>query len=257
MILSCAVAGEFRKVLSLPAALVALGIAVLGTIGLSLAVAVQETHLNLVAHATPAGVVFTAAPMGSVGAVILGVVVISSEYTANSPDAGGGRQIDTTLIAVPGRLAVLTAKTVVVSVLIAAAATVATAISLASVHGVLGGTGAQNQLRGVIARSAGVAVYWTLMALVALAVTVAARSGIVPLIWFIANSSVVSVSLLLSKVMPAARYLPDLAGMRLFADPSSLAVRDPLQPLTGGLVMAAWAIGLTALSAVVFVRRDA
>lgn len=257
MILSRAIACEFRKVLSQPAALVALGIGVLGTIGLSLIVAVQDAHPNFAGHATPAGIVFTAAPLGGVGAVTLGVVVISSEYAANSPDAGGGRQINTTLIAVPGRLAVLLAKAVVVIVLIAAAATVTLAISLGSVHALLGGAGAANQLRGVIARSAGVAVYWALMALIALAVTVVARSGIIPLIWFIANSSVVSVSLLLSKVMPAARYLPDLAGMRLFADSSSLAIRDPLQPLTGGLVMAAWAIGLLVLSAVVFVRRDA
>ena len=256
MILSRALACEFRKVLSLPAALVALAIAPLGTIGLSLIVAIQDARPNHAAHTTPAGIVFTAVPLGSVGAITLGVIVISSEYTANRPDAGGGRQIGTTLAAVPSRLVVLTAKAAVAVVLIAAAVVIATALSLGSACAILGGTGAPQQLRDMIARSAGVAAYWALISLIALAVTVLTRSGIIPLIWFIANSSVLSVSLLLSKVTAVARYLPDLAGMRLFADPASLAVRDPLPPLTGGLVMAAWALGLLILSAVVLLRRD-
>ena len=256
MILSRAVACEFRKVLNLPAAWVALGIALFGTVGLSLIVAAHNARPTRAAHVTPADIVFTAVPLGGVGAITLGVIVISSEYTANSHDAGGGRQIGATLVAVPNRLVVLTAKAAAAVVLIAAAAAIATAVSLGSVHAILGDAGSPHPPRDMIARSAGVAAYWALMSLIALAVTVFTRSGIIPLAWFLANSSVLSVSFLLSKVTPAARYLPDLAGVRLFADPSSLAVRDPLPPFTGGLVMAAWATGLLVLSAVVFLRRD-
>lgn len=251
------IACEFRKTLSLPAALVALGIAMFGSIGVSLIIAVHNARPDLAAHTSPSSVVFNAAPLGSVGAVILGVIAISSEYTTNSPDAGDGRQISATFIAIPHRTVLLVAKVLVVIVLIAATAAVTIAVSVALARLIAGNAGRSDDLGDTITRSAGVALYWTLMALIALAVTVFARSGIIPLIWFIANSSVLSVSLLLTKLTPLARYLPDLAGMRLFADPSSLAIRDPLEPFSGGLVMAAWAIGLLIASAIVFTRRDA
>src|SRR5699024_11864176 len=80
---------------------------------------------------------------------------------------------------------------------------------------------------------------------------------IAPLVWFIANSSVISVSLLLSKLTPLARYLPDLAGMRLFAAPSSIAVQDALEPVSGAIVMTAWALGFRTVAAIVFSRRAA
>ncbi|GGM87232.1 hypothetical protein ACFFX1_05895 [Dactylosporangium sucinum] len=73
----------------------------------------------------------------------------------------------------------------------------------------------------------------------------------------IANSSLVSVSYLLSRVTALARFLPDLAGIRLFARESFAAFDDALDPLIGGLIMAAWTLGLLAVSAVVFTRRDA
>jgi len=249
------IAGEFRKTLTLPSALVALGIALFGTIAVSLLVA--SSSAGHVAHATPASVVFNTIPLGTVGAVILGVIVISSEYTANTPDAGGGRQISATLVAIPHRLVLLLSKVVVVIVLTVVTAASAIPASLGLAHVILGATDGEENLRDLIARSAGVALYWTLMSLIALAVTVFTRSGIVPLIWFIANSSLVSVSLLLSKLTSLAGYLPDLAGMRLFAAPSSLAVHDPLEPLTGGLVMAAWAIVFLTASMLAFTRRDA
>ncbi|MEH0824456.1 MULTISPECIES: hypothetical protein [unclassified Micromonospora] len=258
MTLLRAIDGELRKTLALPAALVALGVALFGTIAaVSLIVASSSAQPGHTAHATPAGVVFDAVPLGTVGAVILGVIVISSEYTANSPDVGGGRQIGATLVAIPHRLILLLSKVAVVVVLIVATTAVAVAASLALAHVVLGTTEGQDDPGDTIARAAGVALYWTLMSLIAMAVTVFTRTGIVPLIWFIANSSLISVSLLLSKATSLARYLPDLAGMRLFAAPSSLAVHDPLEPFAGGLVMAAWAIVLLAASTLVFTRRDA
>lgn len=46
--------------------------------------------------------------------------------------------------------------------------------------------------------------------------------------------------------------------MRLFAGNDTWEMfSDALDPLTGGLVMAAWAVGLLTLSAGVFYRRDA
>jgi hypothetical protein len=254
-----AVAAELRKTVTLSAAHVALAVTVLGTVGITLLNALNKVHGGQSAAGTsPADVAFAAVPLGTVGAVILGVVVISSEYTANSPDAGGGQQITATLTATPRRLAVLAAKALTVLLLVGVTAAVTMAACLALASLAIGNTATVPENPGdIIARTFGTALYWALMGLLALGITILTRSGILPLIVLIANSSVVSVSLLLSKLTPLARYLPDLAGMRLFYAGDHIAVHDPLDPLTGGLVMTAWALGLLAVSAVVFTRRDA
>ncbi|MGW6275864.1 hypothetical protein [Kribbella sp. NPDC055071] len=90
--------------------------------------------------------------------------------------------------------------------------------------------------------------------LIGLAVTVMIRNGLVPLIVMIVNSSVVSVSLLLSKLTPLALWLPDMAGRRLFG-PSQIG--GGLGAVPGGFVMAGWALAFCAAAAVVFAPRDA
>ncbi|MDP3953001.1 ABC transporter permease [Microbacterium sp.] len=250
-----AIRGEFRKTMSLPAALVGIAIALLAPLGIALLAAVNNGRPPGAASPSPADVVFNAMALGTVGAVILGVIVVSSEFAVNSPDAGGGRQISATLIAVPSRLIVLVSKVAVVIIVVSLTAAATTTAGLWLVHAIVGS--GPDDLLDMVTRSAGVALYWTCMALIAFAVTVLTRSGIAPLVWFIANSSVISVSLLLSKLTPAARYLPDLAGMRLFAAPSSIAVQDPLEPVSGAIVMTAWGLGLLTISATAFSRRDA
>ncbi|WP_433532834.1 hypothetical protein ACQPYA_12990 [Micromonospora sp. CA-263727] len=263
MILARAAAAELRKTVTLPAALVAIAIAALGSLGITLLntlnvrSAIQSGQLESVAYTSPVEAVFSAIPLGTVGAVILGVVAISSEYTANSPDAGGGRQITATLAATPRRVTVLAAKASAVVLLIAATAAVTITACLALAHLIVGDAGATPDDADTLGRGFGAALYWTLTGLIALAITALTRSGIIPLIVLIANSSLVSVSLLLTNLTPLAYWLPDLAGMRLFArDPWGM-FEDALDPLTGGLVMTAWAIALLAVSGVVFTRRDA
>lgn len=259
-----AVAAELRKTATLPAALVAVTVAALGSIGITLLNAInvrgaiQAGQLESVAYTSPVEAVFSAVPLGTVGAVILGVVAISSEYSANSPDAGGGRQIAATLAATPRRLTVLAAKAITVGLLVAVTAAVTVTACLALAHTVIGdATPAPDDADGLLARAVGTGVYWTLTGLIALAITVLTRSGVVPLIVLIANSSLVSVSLLLTNLTSLAYYLPDIAGMRLFTGNTWTMFEDALDPLTGGLVMAAWTLGLLGLSAVVFTSRDA
>jgi ABC-type transport system involved in multi-copper enzyme maturation permease subunit len=258
-----ALAAELRKTATLPAALVAVAVAALGSTGITLLnafnvrSAVASGRPELVAYTSPVEAAFSAAPLGTVGAVILGVVAISSEYSANSSDAGGGRQITATLTAVPRRLAVLTAKAIGVVLLVAGTAAVTIAASLVLAYGVIGDVATSPADPGdTIARSLGVAAYWTLTGLIAMAITVLTRSGIAPLIVLIVNSSLVSVSLLLTKLTSLARYLPDLAGIRLFSR-DLIAFDNPLGPLAGGLVMTAWTIVLLAIAATVLTRRDA
>ncbi|MEU4241815.1 ABC transporter permease [Actinoplanes sp. NPDC026619] len=263
MTLRRTVAAELRKTATLPGSFGAAAVAVLGTLGitiinaLSVRGALRAGQPDRVAYTSPAEAVFSAVPLITVGAVILGVIVISSEYTANSPDAGGSRQITTTLAATPHRLTVIAAKVaaLTVHILVTAAITIPACLTVA--HLVIGTPFAADALGSTVARAAGAALYWTLTGLVALAITVLTRSGIIPLIVGIVNSSLVSASVLLTHVTSLAYYLPDLAGMRLIADDQLGMFEEALDPLTGALVMAAWALGFLAFSAVVFIRRDA
>ena len=70
----------------------------------------------------------------------------------------------------------------------------------------------------------------------------------------VANSSAVTVTYLLAQSIPAANYLPDLAGMPMF---TTVRTSVEIAPLTGGLVMAAWVIALLIAAGAVFTRRDA
>jgi ABC-2 type transport system permease protein len=251
MSLPHAIVAELRKTTTQPATAVALAVAVLGPVAIALLHAAGG-------RTDPVEAAFSAVPLGTIGAVVLGVVAISGEYATNSTDTGGGRQITATLTATPQRSTLLTAKVITVVLLVSVVAVTAIPAALAVAHAVTGSTTAGAATPADVAsRALGAGLYWALTALIALAITTLTRSGIVPLIVLIANSSLVSLSFLLSKVTPLARYLPDLAGIRLFARESSIAVEDALDPLTGGLVMTGWSAGLLVIAAVAFVRRDA
>jgi ABC-type transport system involved in multi-copper enzyme maturation permease subunit len=257
------VSAELRKTVALPAAGVAAVITVLGSVGLTLlnSVGVREAirsgHPQGVAYTSPVEAVFSAVPIGTVGAVILGVIAISSEYTPESADAGGGRPITATLTATPRRTAVLVAKalTVALLTLTAAAATIPACLGAADL--ILDGVSTpHSRPADTVGRSIGVALYWVFTALLALAITGLARSGVIPLILFITNTSVVSVSVLLLHLTALARYLPDLAGIGMF-ERDQQTLHGLLGALPGGLVMTAWVIVALTISAVALSARDA
>ena len=188
--------------------------------------------------------------IGLLGALILGVVTVSSEYTRTGADAPGARQLTATLTAVPGRLRLLTAKgsaLVLVTAVQGAVTAVATIVLTRLVHGA-----AVAPFEPV--RVAAAVLYWTLLALLAYAVTLIFRNGVVTLTVFVVNSSVVSVSYLLTKVTPAAAYLPDIVGAHMFLRGGTGA---RIAPLTAGLVMTAWVAALLVLAGWLFRRRDA
>ncbi|MFT3886902.1 MAG: hypothetical protein QM713_01880 [Arachnia sp.] len=255
-------AAEISKAISLPATYVAGGISLAASVALAAYNAngvradIAAGHLENLGYTSSVEAAFSATPLGTVGAVILGVVAMSSEYAVNSPDAGGSRQISATLTAAPRRVAVFAAKAVTVVLLVALLAALSLPTSLALTRAIIGTTPAES-LQDLAVRSGGVSLYWVLTALLALGIAALARSGVVPLVILIANSSLVSFSILLSQLTPLAYYLPDLAGMRLFADETWAMVDDALDPVVGALVMGAWVSALLAAGAVAFVRRDA
>jgi len=243
------VRAEFRKLLGLPTAWAGL---VLGTL---MAPAVILLNAPYTRRAIAAGTLTDRSDLGLrdlgiglIGPMVLGVVMVSSEYTSTGDDAPGARQLISTLTAMPSRLRVLAAKAAaLVAVVMAQAALTATA-TLTLTHVLYGIAPSPPRVVGAI-------LYWVLTALLAFAIALITRSGIVPLTLLILNSTVVSVSFLLTKVTDLAAYLPDIAGARMFIRGSAIPVE--IAPVTAGLVMTAWVVALLAIGAALFDRRDA
>lgn len=233
--------GELRKLTSLPSVCAAVAIGVL--------LPAVLTFLNARAAARRGGNVdlgFQELAFGVVGAIILGVVAVSSEYTTEGENAGGGRQITTSLTVVPSRRRLLITKLAAMITVVAALATVSSAVTLTIVEAL--GVSDFGRLPGVV-------LYWVLTALLASGLTLVTRNGILPLTVLILNTSVVTVTYLLTKLTPMAAFFPDLAGFRMFIERVELPVR--LSPVTGGLVMTAWVAALLAAGFLVFRGRDA
>ncbi len=256
-----ALTAELRKAATLPATWAAFAVTLVGSVGVT-ALNALTTRAALASGESQEwgffsafGTAYAAAPLGTVGAVVIGVVVFGSEYTSNRTDAGGGRQITATLATIPRRWTLLGAKALVVVLLVAASAAVTIPASVGLAHLLLGPMPESVALDAALGRSLGAALYWTLMGLIALAITVLARSGVIPLVVLIANSSVVSVPLLLTNLTPLAHWLPDMAGRRLFGGLSM--VDGGLDAVPGALVMAGWALGLLLVAGAVLSRRDA
>ncbi len=255
-------AAELRKLTTLPAVRAGVAVSVLGSAALTVlnAVTVRQAitagRPDLLADTSPFETAFASMPIGTVGAVVVGVVAIGSEYTANGPDTGGGRQITATLAAAPHRARLLAVKAGAVVLAVVAAAAVSIPASTLVARVLVGAAGTETVPVGdQVARSLGGATYWTLTALIAFAITVLTRSGTVPLLVLIPNSSVVSVPLLLTTLTDLAYWLPDLAGRRLFTGVDT--VGGGLGTVPGALVMAGWAAVLLVVAGVVFSRRDA
>lgn len=246
------VRAELRKLLGLPTAWVGL---VLGTLVAPVVVLLNAPYTR---RAIAAGTLTDTSDLGLrdlgiglIGPMVLGVIVVSSEYTSTGRDAPGARQLTATLAAVPHRLRLLAAKTIALVLVVAAQAAVTTAATLTLTQALHG----EHVPVPAPARVAAAILYWTLTALLAYAITLITRNGIVPLTLLIINSSVVSVSYLLTKVTDLASYLPDIVGAQMFIRESDFPVEVP--PVTAGLVMTAWIAALLAVGAVLFQRRDA
>ncbi|MFC0623110.1 hypothetical protein [Kribbella deserti] len=246
------VAAEFRKALTLPSVLITIGLSIVAIAGLGVMAANSASRQE---PSYTAG--FEVAAACVVGIVVLAVFIMSSEYTPNSKEAGAGRQIAVSLTSVPQRGSLFAAKAVVVAALTGALATIVVLATVLVAQVVLGdrATGYVEALGHLGWRIPGAIAYGVCTGLITFAITVVTRSGVIPLILVIVNSTVVSVSYLLTKVTPLAKYLPDVAGAQAFA--YNYAAENMLDPLAGGLVMAGWTAVLLAVAGWTFHRRDA
>lgn len=250
-------AAELSKLYSLPSVWIGLvtGLLVPAAVTALNAVSIRDAIAR--GSETAAGIDFGYQELafGVIGAIVIGVVAVSSEYFAESGESGGGRQITTSLTAISSRLRFLFAKAAAVAIVSALLAAAAAAATMAVIRIVLGEHGPVPGSADV-PRLIGIVCYWTLTALLAFGLTVLTRHGVVPLSILIVNSSLVTVTYLLTRITPLAYYLPDMAGIRMFIRDLADSTVE-IAPLVGGLVMTAWVAALITVAAIVFCRRDA
>lgn len=260
-----AVSVELMKAATLPAVWTGVLVAVCGCAAITAlnaftvrqAIATGTEHQ--VSDTSPFETAFAAIPvLGVVASIVIGVVIIGSEYTAGRTESGGARQIATTLSAVAHRPTLFVAKALVVIVAVGGTALIAIPASIGLAQAIIAEGGVETVSgEQAVSRSLGAALYWCLMALMAMAITTITRSGVLPLAVLIANSSVVSLSLLLTRLTPVAHWLPDSAGRELFGFPSEYAIEGGLDATQGASVMGAWTLALLIVAGMVFSRRDA
>jgi ABC-2 type transport system permease protein len=244
------VRAELLKLLSLPTAWVGLVLGLIAAPALALVSAGGTRRaIENGFHADASDAAFQPLGIGLLGALILGVVVMSSEYTSTGDDSPGARQLQATLAAMPRRWRLVAAKAVTLSLLVTVQGTITAVVTLALNRVVLGDL----VPAAAPGRVAGAVLYWVLMGLLAYALMLIFRNGIVTLTVLILNISVVSFSYLLTKVTPLAAYLPDIVGTHMFLN----EVGDVrIAPLTAGVVMTGWVVALLGLGGWMFDRRD-
>jgi hypothetical protein len=197
---------------------------------------------------------FTSLILAQIGFVVLGVLATSSEYVRNAQAVGRGRQLTTSMTAVPQGLMRMIAKLVVLLLSATVLAIATTASTLAISRWALGELA--TDLGGALwSRCTGVVMLLVVMTMVAAALAELLRGGALALTLLIVNASAVSFTFLLSRITPLARYAPDLALTSSFVTDTDIP--DPLEPATGMLVGAVWAVSAVVLTVLVHARRQA
>lgn len=245
-------AAELRKLATLPGVWIGMAAGLI-----PVAVTAYAEHVQAAQYGTPPSPddgYFQLIGLGVVGAIIIGVIAVSSEYGSEDAESGGGRPITTALTVHPRRIGLLLAKLAAVGIVVTLLAAVATTLTLI-VRALALDEGLSSLDTDELARGSGVIVYWVLTGWIAQGITLLTRSGIVPLAVLIVNSAAVPVTYLLSQAIPAAGYLPDRAGYSMVIRTQPTTVQ--IDPVIGGLVMVAWTVAIVAVAAVAFHRRDA
>lgn len=234
-----AVRAEFSKLWSLPSLW---GVALAATLAPGL-LAFFTSMANTASRANvPVELLgFEVAGFGQPLVVLFAALVVGSDYS--------GSQLRTTLLATPRRARVWGAKLVVVS---GCAAIIAiTAMVLALMFARMAVPHDRMFTAATWMNIGGVALNYTLMALLAAGITFLARTPLVAVIVLV--PMVLGLTISLMTVLPVLRYLPDLAGMQLMLRYPGMPL---LEPAVGALVMGAWAVAAVGAAAIVFQRSD-
>ena len=218
--------------------------------------AINDGDTSMLADTSPLGAAFSGLPIATVGAVVIAVMAVGSEYTASTVQGDESRQLTTTLAAIPSRVSLIIGKTFAISFAVLFMAIFTVPLSTVVAEAIIGDIGIETITPSAALKTwFGTTIYWTLTALMAEALILLTREVLIALTFLVANNSLISFSYLLTKLTSLANYLPDMAGRSLFG----MAELEPgqLEPLPGGIVMTIWTIALLALGTTAFVRRDA
>jgi ABC-2 type transport system permease protein len=188
---------------------------------------------------------FETAGFGQPLVILLAALITGTEYLDG--------QLRTTVLATPRRGRVFAAKLIVISALAILIGLVATSAAVLLKHAALGERGLRigEFTAGMGWNLVGVAINYMLIALIAASITVLARTFIVTLVVLVPLVLGLTISLL--GVIPALRYLPDLAGIQLLTSYPGVGLLDPVP---GGLVMACWVTLLGVGAWIAFRARD-
>lgn len=188
---------------------------------------------------------FEVAGFGQPLVILLAALLVGTEFSEH--------QLRTSLTAAPRRGRLATAKLLVVAGSCALVGMVATSAAVLLKHAALGpyGLAPTRFTAGMYLNLLSVVGNYVLIGLIAATLTVLTRSAVVTLVVLV--PMVLGLPMGLLPAIPLLRFLPDLAGIQLLTRYPGMGL---LEPLPGGLVMAAWAAGLTTLATIVWVRRD-
>ncbi|WP_369745738.1 hypothetical protein [Paenarthrobacter sp. AMU7] len=182
----------------------------------------------------------------------IGVILLAAWSMHQESDSGSLRS---TLISLPQRSAVLTAKAIV----IVAAVFITAVLSVFGSAGIrcvaIDCTAESSQIAGTPQATSGVLwgviLYWVLIALFTYALSVVLRSGLAAMGTVLAMALIVSTYLV--NITPLAKFLPDQAGAQLYQLPPPTP--GDLGPATGGVVLAVW-VAAALITAHLLFRRQ-
>ncbi len=258
------VRSEWIKLTSLRSTLWSLALIIALGIGLALMITALNSTIEGMPASDPGSVLTTVTigiAFGQLIAAVLGVLVISGEYSTG--------MIRSTLAAVPTRLPMLTAKAIVLFVLVTAVGLVTMFGAWAATYPILEGQGAAVGLTepGFAVALSGAAVYLGLTAVFALGLGTLVRSSAGGI------AAALGVLLVVPTVLPllalAADWVAELtpymlsnAGVAMSRLPETDAVGAALgagllEPWAGALVVLAWAVISLVLGAIRLRRQDA
>jgi ABC-2 type transport system permease protein len=255
-----ALSAEWTKLRTLPGTFWLLAAVVATTVAVSTAAAAAVSCPHGGCSVDPAKVSLTGIYLGQAVAAILGVLVISGEYSTG--------MIRATITAMPGRTTVLAAKAAIIGGLALAAGAIAVAGSLLAGRALLTGHGftpahgypALTLGDGPVLRAAaGSVLYLALIALLSLGVATIIRDP-APAIGTVLG--LLYLDPIIAAVLHGAhwhnvieRYAPMTAGLAIQATTGLSSL--PISPWAGLGVLAAWAAGALLLGGLLLRLRDA
>lgn len=188
---------------------------------------------------------FETAGFGQPIMILLAALIVGTEYVDG--------QLHTTLRATPRRGRVLGAKLLLIGALTGLGGMITTCASVLLEHAALGAHGLSPTefTAGMAWNLLGVGANHTLIGLLAAGVTILARTYVVTLIVLV--PLVLGITISLVGMIPALKFLPDLAGIQLLMPYPGVGLLDPLP---GGIVMTLWTVVVLSLAAVLFRTRD-